>query len=175
VIFLNINDLEKNVAKKIKKVKNDALEELENMNKESQLERENRLLKEAIALSHTELKKFQKDHKLQTDNMKNTINRLENKINKLQDSSNLLSESIAHEVNNLSTKIDVLLVSKVKTISKVNKEYIEGLKELTNKSKSRFESFYNKKKFIDILIFTNLGITPVLFLIILFFIFFKKN
>ena len=107
--------------------------------------------------------------------MKNTINRLENKINKLQDSNNLLSESIAHEVNNLSTKIDVLLVSKVKTISKVNKEYIAGLKDLTNKSKERFESFYNKKKFIDILIFTNLGITPILLLIILFFIFFRNN
>lgn len=174
MIFLDINDFEKNISKKIKKVNNEALEELENMNKESQLERENRLLKEAIALSHAELRKFQKEHKLQIDNIKNTIIKLENKINKLQDSNSLLSTSIAHEVNNLSTKIDVLLVSKVKTISNVNKEYIDGLKELTNKSKSRFESFYNKKKWIDRLIFVNLGISPALFLILLFFIFFKK-
>lgn len=172
--FLDINDLEKNISKRIKKIDNEALEKLEIINKESQIERENRLLKESIALSHEELRKFQKDHKLQIDNMKNTINKLENKINQLQDSNNLISESIAHEVNTLSTKIDVLLVSKVKTLSKVNKEYVEELKELTNKSKERFESFYNKKKLIDRLIFVNLGITPALFLILVFFIFFKK-
>lgn len=175
MIFLDIdiNDFEKKVSK-TKKTDNKSLSELDSINKESQKELENRLLKESIATSHQELRKFQNQQQKQIDSIKNTITSFNTKINQLQDSNKLLNDSIEHEINNLSNKIDVLLVSKVKVLNKTNTEHITKLQELIDKSQTRFETFYNKKTWIDRFIFINLGITPLLFLILLYFMFFKK-
>jgi chromosome segregation ATPase len=166
---LDINKLEKKI-KKTKRTKkltdNESLNKLNEINQESGKELENRLLKESIALSHTELKKFQNQQEKQIDNIRNTVTNLNNKINQLQDSNKTLTESIEHEINNLSNNIDILLISKVKTLNELNNEHINKLQELINKSQNRYETFYNKKEWIDKLIFINLAITPILFLII---------
>jgi len=169
----DINDSEKKV-KKPKKQDDNSLNELKSINKETQKELENRLLKESIATSHQELRKFQNQQQKQIDNIKNTVTSLNNKISQLQESNKLLNDSIDNEINNLSNQIDVLLVSKVKMLNETNTKHVNKLDDLINKSQTRFDSFYNKKTWIDRLIFINLGITPVLFLILLYFIFFEK-
>ena len=169
----DINKLEKNINKKAKKISNEAIKKIDKINIETQLERENRLLKESIALSHEELKRFQKVQQKQIETIRNTIVKLDNKINMLKDSNKILNDSIEHEISNISNQIDILLVSKVKMLNKTNTEHVNKLKDLISKSQSRFETFYNKKKWIDRLIFANLAITPILFLIILYFIFCK--
>jgi len=85
-----------------------------------------------------------------------------------------LTDNVRLLLDNISKNIDTLLNSKLDDISKDSIEYIQEVDKTKKDAQKRFESFYDRKKVIDYMIYVNLAITPILFVIILFIVFFKK-
>jgi len=55
-----------------------------------------------------------------------------------------------------------------------SKEYIENLEALKAESTKRYQSYFGRKKIIDILTYINLSITPILFFIIVYILIIKN-
>ncbi|MBU3174628.1 hypothetical protein [Clostridium estertheticum] len=80
-----------------------------------------------------------------------------------------MSDKFGKVLSNLNTKIEDTYNKNTKRITEETTSTVQKCQELQESSKKRFNSYYNRKKIIDWLIYLNLGITPV-FLILLFFI-----
>ena len=85
----------------------------------------------------------------------------------------VVSKEIETEVDKFSRKLDAMTTNNLKIVSNKSVEYIQELNKLILKANERFESFYHRKKIIDYLIYANLVITPILFLIIVYIVFIK--
>ncbi len=59
--------------------------------------------------------------------------------------------------------IDRQFSDKVSKATEEARKTIEELQELTSKANKRFENYYNRKELIDYLIFAYMGLTPILF------------
>lgn len=77
-------------------------------------------------------------------------------------------------IKELKKDIEELTEKKINLLGEKVAEYIKNTEELKQKAKKRFESYYNRKKIIDFLIYINLAITPLLFTVIVYILFFKK-
>lgn len=85
-----------------------------------------------------------------------------------------MSDKAQSIISNLKIKIEDTFKSKTDIISETTSKTVEKCQELQESSKNRSESYFKKKKNIDFLIYTNLGITPILFILLSYVIFFKK-
>lgn len=82
----------------------------------------------------------------------------------------MVSKGLGKEIDKISTKI----LNDYSLFTKKSFEHVEDIEKLMTKSKERFNSYYRRKKLIDYLIYINLVIAPVLFLIIFYIVFIKK-
>lgn len=85
-----------------------------------------------------------------------------------------LNDKSQSVISNLEDKINQTYKENIEKLNEKTKETIEKCIDLQSNSKQRFESYYNKKKIIDYLIYINLGITPIMFLILIYLQFLKK-
>jgi len=92
---------------------------------------------------------------------------LEKEISKLNDKT-------IETVQSIKTNIEELIEEKINSLSEKSSQYIETTEKLKVDAKKRFESYYNRKKIIDFLIYINLALTPFLFAIVVYILFFKK-
>jgi len=74
----------------------------------------------------------------------------------------------------LDNKIYATYKTSTEKIATETTKAIESIEEIKVDSKKRFDSYYNRKKIIDYLIYINLAITPILLLILSYVIFIKK-
>lgn len=74
----------------------------------------------------------------------------------------------------LDNKIYATYKTSTEKIATETTKAIESIEEIKVDSKKRFDSYYNRKKNIDYLIYINLAITPILLLILSYVIFIKK-
>lgn len=92
---------------------------------------------------------------------------LEKEISKLNDKT-------IETVQSIKTNIEELIEEKINSLSEKSSQYIETTEKLKVDAKKRFESYYNRKKIIDFLVYINLALTPFLFAIVVYILFFKK-
>jgi uncharacterized protein YgiM (DUF1202 family) len=85
-----------------------------------------------------------------------------------------LSDSSQNILEDLKRKIESTYKKNTEHISNEIIEAIQKCEELKETSKNDYESHYKRKKIIDYLIYANLGITPILFIILSYVLFFKK-
>ncbi len=85
-----------------------------------------------------------------------------------------LIDKSSNVFNNLNNKIISTYESSTKQITKETAKAIDSCEEIKSDSKKRFESYYNRKKIIDYLIYINLAITPILLIILSYVVFIKK-
>ncbi|MDU1540835.1 MAG: hypothetical protein E6902_14625 [Paeniclostridium sordellii] len=75
---------------------------------------------------------------------------------------------------NLQDRINSLLVENLGSISRETKEYVSNIEKLKSDAKKRFDSFYNRKNLIDKLVISNLAITPIILMILIYWTLIKK-
>lgn len=85
-----------------------------------------------------------------------------------------MTDNVRSLLDNTSKNIDTLLNSKLDDIGNDSIKYIQEVDKTKKDAQKRFESYYDRKKIIDYMIYINLAVTPILFLIILKLVFFKK-
>lgn len=71
-------------------------------------------------------------------------------------------------------KLDETFKKNVATITEETNKSIEAYNNARYDAQRQFKSFYNRKTFIDILIYINLVVTPILALMMAYVLFFKK-
>lgn len=76
-------------------------------------------------------------------------------------------------ITNLDSNIKTTFNSNLEKINEETIKVVKNSEEIQKRSSERFESFYNRKKYMDYLIYLNLGITPILLLIVIYIIFIK--
>lgn len=81
------------------------------------------------------------------------------------------SEKILEELNQ---NIDSTFTAHIDNLSEETTKTIQKLNEIQNNAQKRFESYYNRKRVIDYLVYANLVITPILFIVITYLTFVKK-
>lgn len=91
----------------------------------------------------------------------------------MQEIGNLI-DSCQIVIKDLQKNINSTYKSNTADISNETTKTIEKLDELKNDAESRYKSYYNRKQIIDYLIYANLVITPILFIIIMYIFFIKK-
>lgn len=88
---------------------------------------------------------------------------LKNQINEEIKNLSVNSQQVLH---NLNESIIETYRSNLKDLKNETKETIEDLNDLKENSRTRFESYYDRKKIFDWLIYIYIAITPILFIII---------
>ncbi len=102
------------------------------------------------------------------------LDKLDQRISLLKKSNVQLSDAISREVEGMTDRsnavikefayvIDRQFSDKVSKATEEARKTIEELQELTSKANKRFENYYNRKELIDYLIFAYMGLTPILF------------
>ena len=76
--------------------------------------------------------------------------------------------------NNFNNKIISTCDNSMEQITNETTKVIKSCEDMKVNAKKRFDSYYNRKKVIDYLIYINLAITPIL-LIILSYLLFMTN
>jgi predicted nuclease with TOPRIM domain len=92
-----------------------------------------------------------------------------NLIKKSEKEISTLSDNFGKILSTLNIKIEDTYNKNTKRITEETTSMVQKCQELQESSKKRFNSYYNRKKIVDWLIYLNLGITPI-FLILLFFV-----
>jgi hypothetical protein len=82
----------------------------------------------------------------------------------------VVSKGIEKEVGKITDRA----LKEYGEVTKASQNHIKKLEELMTKSKERFNSYYKRKTIIDYLIYANLVITPILFLIVVYVVFVKR-
>lgn len=85
-----------------------------------------------------------------------------------------MSDSTQRILKELDSKIESTYKSNMELITEETNNTVEVCQQLQNSSQKRFESYFNRKQIIDYLIYANLAITPILFIILAYILFFKK-
>lgn len=91
---------------------------------------------------------------------------IENEIGGLKDSNRNL-------INSLREDLIKVLKDGFDSAGKVSKKYIKDLESMKNESIDRFKTFFRRWKTIDYFIMADLVITPILFIIVIWFMFLK--
>ena len=68
--------------------------------------------------------------------------------------------------NNLNNKISSTCENSMEQITNETTKAIKSCEDMKVNAKKRFDSYYNRKKIIDYLIYINLAITPILFIVL---------
>jgi len=92
-----------------------------------------------------------------------------NLTKKTEKTISTLNDNCGNILSNLYTKIENIYKKNTESITEKTIATVQKCQELQEDSKKRFESYYDRKKIIDWIIYINLGLTPI-FLILLFFI-----
>lgn len=88
---------------------------------------------------------------------------IENEIGSLKDSNEKLIKQVENDIENQ-------LGESIKVIKTEIRDYIRELDNMKERATERYEKFFGKKKILDYLIIINLGITPFLFILVIYFI-----
>lgn len=88
---------------------------------------------------------------------------IENEIGSLKDSNEKLIKQVENDIENQ-------LGESIKVIKTEIRDYIRELDNMKERATERYENFFGKKKILDYLIIINLGITPFLFILVIYFI-----
>jgi len=143
--------------RKYEVLKKEQTELLESANQKiEQLKTSNEMIKEVL---NQELQNLTLSMEQETKNL----------IKKSEKEISTLSDNFGKILSNLNTKTEDTYSKNTKRITDETTTTVQKCQELQESSKKRFNSYYNRKKVIDWLVFLNLGITPI-FLILLFFI-----
>ena len=76
--------------------------------------------------------------------------------------------------NNLNNKISSTCENSMEQITNETTNAIKSCEDIKVNAKKRFDSYYNRKKIIDYLIYINLAITPILLIVLSYLLFIKK-
>lgn len=76
--------------------------------------------------------------------------------------------------NNLNNKISSTCENSMEQITNETTKAIKSCEDMKVNAKKRFDSYYNRKKIIDYLIYINLAITPILLIVLSYLLFIKK-
>jgi hypothetical protein len=68
--------------------------------------------------------------------------------------------------DNFNNKIISTCENKIEQITNETTNAIKSCEDIKVNAKKRFDSYYNRKKIIDYLIYINLAITPILFIVL---------
>ena len=68
--------------------------------------------------------------------------------------------------DNFNNKIISTCENKIEQITNETTNEIKSCEDIKVNAKKRFDSYYNRKKIIDYLIYINLAITPILFIVL---------
>jgi hypothetical protein len=98
----------------------------------------------------------------------NITNKYEIKKKELEELNVEIENMFRNEISTLSNKIDALLVTKINFITKITVDYINKIHEQTNISYRKLNRLNKRRKLIDVLIFLNIVITPVLLIVIIY-------
>lgn len=85
-----------------------------------------------------------------------------------------MNDSSQTLIDDTTKKLDDILNAKLGDISEKTTQYIVEVESSKKDAQKRFESFLDRKKVIDYLVYLNLGLTPILLIILSYVIFFKK-
>ncbi len=97
--------------------------------------------------------------------------------NQNQKSEKLIGDLIdksSNIFNNLNNKIISTCENSMEQITNETTKAIESCEDMKTNAKKRFDSYYNRKKIIDYLVYINLAITPILLIILSYVLFIKK-
>lgn len=68
---------------------------------------------------------------------------------------------------NVQGSFDNIFIRQMEKVNQINENQIEKLNSMIQKAEDRNKSFFERKKSIDIALYINLALTPVLLIIIL--------
>jgi adenosine deaminase len=71
-------------------------------------------------------------------------------------------------IKNIDDKLNDSYKRNIDDLTRTTSKTIEKYQELQEKANKRFESYYNRKKIIDYLVYINLAITPFLIIYLIF-------
>jgi len=86
-----------------------------------------------------------------------------------------LNDKCKNTLSEFEVKLDNTFKSNTESISNKTNETVQKYQELQESFKSGSKSYLNRKKFIDHLVYINLFITPILFVILSYLLFFKRK
>ena len=118
----------------------------------------------------TSLEKYNEQHAILKKEQNELLGEIQQKIHELKDSNGILIENIGQEIESLSASVDALYGTKVHELNQLTEEYIRQLAQLQKDSSAHLNSYLNRRKIIDVLVYINLAITPFLIAYILFFL-----
>lgn len=84
-----------------------------------------------------------------------------------------MNDNVKVVLDTTTQNINSLMNENLGQISEKSTKYIQEVENLKIDAKNRFDSFYGRKKTIDYLVYANLGLTPIILVILIFFTFFK--
>lgn len=138
------------------------------MNQLSKLEMINSLLEETIEQTNNSIKKYQTQQTEEINKLKKINIKSKIEIDELKNVGSDFEEIYTKEIDKLSKKMDDILVMKVEQVTKTTVEYITKLQELSTKTHKNLNKMQSRGKLIDIFIYLNLGIMPILSGIVLY-------
>lgn len=157
-------------------------QQLDIMSKVKEIEYQNSLVMLSLEQYNNKYEKLKKEQIEQQKVQSNEIAELKQIVGNLQRANHLLNQNLKEEVGkwkdetneqleHISENIHRSITSKMKDVAIDTAQYLRSLAEIKVEAKRRFESFYDRKKWIDYIIFGYMGLTPIMFGLILWFMF----
>lgn len=150
---LVIMSLEK-YNEKFEKLKKEQIELLELINQKVKILEDNNQI-----FSKTISQEVEKINKVISEQLKSQSQKSEKMIGDLIDKSSKV-------FNNFNNKIISTCDNSMEQITNETTKVIKSCEDMKVNAKKRFDSYYNRKKVIDYLIYINLAITPILLIIL---------
>lgn len=147
---------------KFEKLKKEQTELLELINQKIKILEDNNQI-----FSKTMSQEIEKINQVIYEQLKSQSQKSEKMIGDLIDKSSKV-------FNNLNNKIISTCENNIEQITKETTNAIKSCEDMKVNAKKRFDSYYNRKKVIDYLIYINLAITPILLIILSYLLFIKK-
>lgn len=147
---------------KFEKLKKEQIELLELINQKVKILEDNNQI-----FSKTISQEVEKINKVISDQLKSQSQKSEKMIGDLIDKSSKV-------FNNFNNKIISTCDNSMEQITNETTKVIKSCEDMKVNAKKRFDSYYNRKKVIDYLIYINLAITPILLIILSYLLFIKK-
>lgn len=118
----------------------------------------------------TSLEQYNTRHEQLKHEQTALLGEIQQKIHELKDSNKTLTANIGQEIESLSASVDALYGTKVHELNQLTEEYIRQMAQLQKDSSVHLNSYLNRRKILDVLVYINLAITPFLVAYILFFL-----
>ena len=129
---------------------------------------------ELLELINQKVKSLEDNNQIFSKTMSQEIEKINQIISEQLKSQNQKSEKIigglidksSKVFDNFNNKIISTCENKIEQITNETTNAIKSCEDIKVNAKKRFDSYYNRKKIIDYLIYINLAITPILFIVL---------